>query len=440
MTRPRLRIEWDWEAAPSVKSAELRSTFASLKILVGDEYLTLVEDRESSSSRRTIHCSLYPFAEWIAYNWWFLLADGRPAGMMNALRVDAAFRSGKRSEWERHCVRGAGEGFLWPNLLIWPEGSYTRLVWRPDRGAAPDRPIRFLASGDAMLDPAEIEETLGGVVEAVLERLIDFGLDATPLAEEWGSIRNADRDEAAYCRAAARLGLDPYSEAAKYEDAIIRAADELDTSFLGELLDAADPARLADDLGWIRSAREQLAGYPQRSLALPSGVPVEWFRAWSGMDSGAGIAPWDRGYSGARAFRDFLRIGPAERFDIGEFLTGVVVRSPDRNLHAVGGGSAAVAIGREQLEDSQRFTLARALWNILSKPDSPFLITRARTEQQKAERAFAAELLAPAEGLAKVLGTRLDDAGVDELERAERHYGVSSLIIQRQIENQLTSV
>ena len=97
-----------------------------------------------------------------------------------------------------------------------------------------------------------------------------------------------------------------------------------------------------------------------------------------------------------------------------------------------------MVLGREQHVDSERFTLARALWHILRQPDEQFLITPAVTNRQKTERAFAAELLAPAEGLAELIGQDPDNIGVEELESAERHFHVSSLIIQHQIANQLT--
>src|SRR6266702_5999609 len=78
-TRLGLNLRWEWEPAPAVRAAELRATLARLEISVGPDCITLVEDRESQSSRRSIYCSLYPIAEWVAFNWWFLRADARPA-------------------------------------------------------------------------------------------------------------------------------------------------------------------------------------------------------------------------------------------------------------------------------------------------------------------------------------------------------------------------
>ncbi|WP_327033138.1 hypothetical protein [Micromonospora ureilytica] len=435
---PRFRIEWEWEAAPSMRSAELRSTFARLKIHIDDECLTLVEDRESGSSRRAIACSLYPLAEWVAYNWWFLQTDSRPASSLVALRSGRELSPNEQRRWRRHALRDAGDGFLWPNLFIVPIGASTTLLWRSDKAASKARPIRFLTQGEVSVDSAEVQQVFGNLIEAVIERLVDCGIESSRLSEEWSAIQSADPEEKEYCRAAARLGLDPYSEAAKYEDAILRASTELEQGLLNEFLSVANPDKILDDLDWIARARQEMASLssPNTTLADLRGDVLASRRGVHPM------APWEQGYSDARALRETIGINPTERFTFDGYLSRRIVDAPDRSLHAIGGGrslTSSVVLGRRQLEDSERFTLARAFWNLLHRPDEQFLITPAHSARQKTERAFAAELLAPAEGVAQLIGNDPSDIGVDELESAERHFGVSSLIIQYQIDNQLTS-
>lgn len=171
-----LRIEWDWEAAPLIKAPELRATFARLRIFVGDECITLVEDRESASSRRSITCSLYPLAEWIAYNWWFLQSDNRLTSALAILRSRRDPPPKHRPGLLRHGLRGAGDGFLFPNLFIIPDGSLTRLLWRSDQAVPSGWPIRFLTQGEAVVNSIELQQTLAGFVESVIERLADSGV------------------------------------------------------------------------------------------------------------------------------------------------------------------------------------------------------------------------------------------------------------------------
>jgi hypothetical protein len=56
-TVPELKIRWEWEAAPSVRAPEHRATWARIEISVGSDYVTLVEDRASGGSRRSIYWS-----------------------------------------------------------------------------------------------------------------------------------------------------------------------------------------------------------------------------------------------------------------------------------------------------------------------------------------------------------------------------------------------
>lgn len=435
----RLKIEWEWESAPAVKAPELRATFARLRIFVDADCVTLVEDRQTASSRRAILCPLYPLAEWVAYNWWFLQADARLSAMLAALRSRRELPPGGQRHWQRHSLRGAGDGFLWPDLFILPEEPRTRLLWRADRSVPDGRPIRFLTQGEAILDAFEVQHALGGLVEAVIERLADCGIGATRLTEEWRSLKEPDADEASYCRAAARLGLDPYSEAAKYEGEILRAGQQLRPPLLGEFLDTVDPEKMADDLDWVIRARDEIA-----HSARPSdeGLPKLRTEVARGVGAADLSHPWELGYAGARTLRRIVGLDVTDSFDVDSFVSKSILPAPDRSLHAFGGGPADIApsvvLGRKQHEDSERFTLARALWHFLQRPGEQFLITPAHTLRQKAERAFAAELLAPAAGVAKLVGENPDDIGVDELEAAERHFHVSSLIIQHQIDNQLT--
>jgi hypothetical protein len=418
----RLRIEWEWEAAPHMKAPELRATFARLKIFVDHNCVTLVEDQESGSSRRAIAVSLYPLAEWLAYNWWFLQAESR--------HVRGEVNRGRSQR--RHSIRHAGDGFLWPDLLVLPEESCTRLQWHPDRTIPAGRPIRFLTQGAASVDSAELRQTFGDFIEQVLERLSDCGVSGTQLAEEWTAIRQIDAEEEEYCLAAARLGLDPYTDAAKYEAEIMRSGEEFadDPDLLAEFLNIVNPARIGEDLDWIVAARREIAALPAvrglTTTALAHGQSAQ--------------SPWDYGYATARLVRQELGLGVTDRIDVEALVSSQIFEVADRTLQAFGtgrsGSGPALVLGRNQHPYARRFTLARAIWHTLRRPGAPFLVASAHTVRQRAERAFAAELLAPAEGLAKVIGG-LEAIDYDDFEQAEEHFQVSSLIVKHQIDNQL---
>ena len=65
-------------------------------------------------------------------------------------------------------------------------------------------------------------------------------------------------------------------------------------------------------------------------------------------------------------------------------------------------------------------------------PDPPRLLTRADSWPQRASRAFAAELLAPAAELRGRVGGQVTYEGVGEL---AREFGVSEMVVAHQLEN-----
>lgn len=116
----------------------------------------------------------------------------------------------------------------------------------------------------------------------------------------------------------------------------------------------------------------------------------------------------------------------------------------DPRLQAVGvapGDFArpTIVLGRAALASSTRFIQGRALWHRLTKDESTFLITTSYTDLQKIERAFAAELLAPAEGIRTRLSLPPSEAVQEDLGFVAEHFEVSSTLIEHQIQNQILS-
>jgi hypothetical protein len=167
-----LRFTYEWERGDGVATPELAATWARLEVWVGSECVTRVEDILTGSARRSIYCSLYPLAEWIAFNWWPLTANIRPAAFPKQARL-----------WGRqHNFRAAADGFIWPNLMLWPQGSSTFVRWRSDAVVRNGAPVRYISSGDAFTDSIETRHSLSGIVESVLVRLEEMGFGSSPLS------------------------------------------------------------------------------------------------------------------------------------------------------------------------------------------------------------------------------------------------------------------
>ena len=84
--------------------------------------------------------------------------------------------------------------------------------------------------------------------------------------------------------------------------------------------------------------------------------------------------------------------------------------------------------------DSRHYRLARALYfvPVAEASVSPRLITRSFTWDQQASRAFAAELLAPAEALRHLVDERNTDESIANL---AQEFNVSTWVIEHQLEN-----
>ena len=440
------RITWEWEPAPGVHAAEHQATWARIEIQVGPDWVTLVEDRESRSSRRSIYCSLYPLAEWVAYNWWSLQADSRPANFLSQdpRHVNPASRQLPAAARDHHSIRASGDGFAWPDLLIVPDGRHTRFVWEADHPGPPNAPIRFLTRGDTWIKSDVVQRELASLVTSVLTRLAERGVGGTVPHKEWDALQHTTADEAEFCLAAARLGLDPYCGAEDYEQQIMRAWEVLPVPLLGDFLDAVEPARIDDALAWISSAQRAIERASAKGVTNRRGRILQELQgavASVSKPAGAWRPEWDLGYDQARAVRAEVGLDNTAPFDVESYVSRVTRAGADVNLQAIGAPmvdqNPLVVIGRDRPQTSLRFTLSRALWHSLWNESPIFAVTSAHTSRQRVERAFAAELLAPAQGIAALLESPPPTAAQDDVERVARRFGVSSMVIDHQIRNRL---
>ena len=182
-----LEFDFDWMDAQGVNGPELAATWASLCIRIGSSVVTHAIDSRAKTVRDRLYVSLYPMAEWLATNWWFLTSEaGSP------IKQDSVdFR-------RRHSLAANREGYAYPDLHVFPLGGLTRLLWR--RGASPWAETRFLDEGDVSIDSAQFREACADLVDSVVSRLVDFGIEDTLLQQEWDAVQVADPEEADFCR------------------------------------------------------------------------------------------------------------------------------------------------------------------------------------------------------------------------------------------------
>lgn len=432
-----IEFHFDWLDGTGIQGPELAATYAALEIRVGASRVTRVLDHRARAVRDRIHVPLFPLAESLASNWWFLTAESRTP-------TDAA-----RHEYrQRHSLVHGGDGFLFPDLVAVPDGERVQMEWFPSPAERIENSkLEFLDRGRARTDIATFREQCSRFIESVVQRLDDSGIEDTFLHEEWSRVRGASAEERATCETAAGLGWDPYD----LDDARWKVMETLDA--LGAALREAVPAIVSDTPQSVAASGAALTQALETARTGGGSFPhlgslrrkIEAGRA--SAESRNDATPWGDGYALARQLRRTLDL------DGGPLRTQELAQALDHPAEALGPGAsadfgpatlfdgvvAANGDGRASFafrpapEENRRFHLCRALAEALTAPAADAVLTGAPTPRQQRGRAFAAEFLAPASAMrGRIRRPILNDEDLSEL---SAEFGVSPFVIGHQLEN-----
>lgn len=412
-----LKIECKWESAPGVRAPELRATWGELRIAVGDEIVTLVKDRESPGQiRESIDVAAYPLAEWLALHWWEL---DTPSHLPDYVGVNLA---------------GAGDGFPWPAMILRSDRQQIWVEVTPRN--EPNSRVRTLASVNAVLDADDVRHSLSRFIDSTVRRLDDCGVAGTLLQDEWSAIQDADVGERNFSTVAAAWGFDPYDINDDVSRSLLSAGELLqDEVLLSDLARAVSFSDLGSAENWMQDAlRNVQAETTRRRQSLPAVTP---------LPSLSGVAPWREGYERARSLREELGFSLTHKVAVEEYVTLTSISEPPPgSIEALAkienqAASAVVGPGIDPLTPRGRFIGARTLARRFTDPRTKSsLLTRGSRYTDKLERAFAAEFLAPADGLREVLR---GDFSEESQTQAAEVFGVSDVVIGHQIDNQIAA-
>ena len=435
-----LSLLTEWNDAPGVKDPVLAATWARLEIknesVAEPKWLSRVIRSTTNSLDRGVYGSLFPLAEWIVENWWFLLHEScRVPEFASGRRLAA---DPKQRSWvQRHNLLAAREGGVLPDLTIFRDGDAVVLKCVPDSEHDERiRPVRFIERGNILAHPSDVERSLHQFVEAVLERLVGNSDDSTErLRTNWRAVCESRQKETALCSWSASLGLDPYDEkelADDLVDVMQSRVSVLQPELQHDLVDAATGSSLATDLDWLDRALAHVSVGTGSSNGTPLTQPTTAHQL---------------GYKRADLFRQQFRLPQEPILDLSALLHDRYGwPAPGQQTVTIEGTtnvSALVAndcnhkpcvVGPSLGHWAERFRLARSLYFLPddTKPACPRLVTRAYTWDQRASRAFAAELLAPAEALR----VRVSDVvSADDVDQLARQFDVRPNLIEHQIKN-----
>lgn len=423
----KLTLDFEWIDPAGAKGPELRATWASLQIFVDGKVVTRLIDDKSRSVRSCVFLPLYPIAEWLATHWWFLFHE-----------IETPGRSVSEQYEKRHNLRYGAEGFALPSLTMQPMGEQIKMIWQSVRLQAQN--LEFTAAGSDYVSTVELRQTLSDFIDVVLRRLQEQGVESTLLEIEWSSIQSADLEEREFCATAASLGVDPYTLDEQRQQEIIEVTESLPSSLWSDFFAVADFAALPQQARQVLDVLE--SGHRNRSNLESLKSLKDEMRSQAIIQG----TPWDQGYEFARQLRSRLHLNGdklsdlstlARVLDIQARSAVMEIASLPRTFNALVTTnireSPVFAVPRRR-KDSILFAFCRALFEYLTTPEGqPLLLTTARSERQKRNRAFAAEFLVPKDLLREELSSRL--IGDEEMDELADTFGVSSSVIRNQIEN-----
>jgi len=425
-----IHFDYEWEDPQEAKGAELRATWARLSIKADDIPITQVYDYDSRSVRASVYCPLYPLAEWIATNWWFLFYE-----------LDNKRLSRHETYRTRHNLMWAGEGYALPSLNIQPTEKYIILQW--DKANLPRNGVEFIQEGTAYLQKKYAEEQFTNFINGIILRLESEGVRKSLLQEEWISINSLNRSEQNFCQMSAALGLDPFDINEQEERSLLHAAEVLPRTIFEDFLLSTKPTSIDSDVDFMTRYLTHFSNLHCPVSDLEQ-IKTNVFISYNSSTS------WEEGHQLAKNMREKLGVVNAifrSIDDIGDLFripnfTSQAIAFPDNTNPDL--FDALVTFSSHQCpgfiinrthQKSRLFTFCRALCEYMTGREAlPAMVSATDSERQKRNRAFAAEFLAPSALIQQKLGdaTIVDD---DDIEELATDFNVSEFVIKHQIEN-----
>jgi hypothetical protein len=452
-----ISIRINWEESPGVKPRLHAKTWCSLTIDISNICITKVESTLSGSIRNHVYGSALPLFEWFLDNWWFIFGETwKPACPIDRIDVSGriiASRNQSYASWiRRHDILAARQGGSLPDLIFCFDGDSILAKWSSDpteASQASSRPVRFLSQGIARLDPDQFLNEISRFMTSVIDRISqEEDPEACQAIEQWQAIQNCTQSEKKDYLSIASLGIDPFDPGDSVDQLLERIQQyrsSLGSTLSQDLLDATTVDALDQDKLFIDSALGQLYLVAPRDLeaSIPS------------MHSWEGLAAHEAGYQRAEQIRERLglrsfitendlkhafRMFAKQDATIGDIENPA--QADSQNIEAVVGmahGDPIVFAKPLPRASNRKFRLGRCLYQFAfgDANESPRLVTKSRSWEQRASRAFAAELLAPKEELRKLFQSETD---LEEIEEAANEYEISSRVIAFQIENHKLSI
>lgn len=401
---------------------EEQATFGCFTMSVANALLTEGLDFYIKGYRPGPMVGGYYVAEWFLWNWWRLRWEPRTSA----------------DDWHlAHSMASIGDGYRWPNITIWSDGVRVALLAKP---SAPEAvPFRYLMDRAVVVSAVDFERAVDQFLPVVLERVREAGLIDTNLSHLWEEVlgERADPALARFRKLEASLGYGPGVLDDGVVEGLLQEGRRYGVSALDEIAaDLAVRQGHGDGSPPVAPAFEQFAIADGSIIQERDGIDLSPAPAL-----GANDAPWRIARQMAAQVRAKASLGAAPITNAR--LAGLAGTSPgtietidrltDHTFVLRGSGDGRLVL-RSKWETGRRFDLARLIGDRLmfGRDEALAPATRAFTYRQKAQRAFATELLAPIDVLTRFLNGDFSD---DRQREAAEYFQISEMAVENHLKN-----
>lgn len=425
MTTP-FTIDYEW-LPNEYWDMDEQATLAALTINVGEFCATEVEDLFAKTVRSSARLSSVHLAEWFAANWWRLLWE--PESGNNA----------KTYSWRAsHKIGNAGNGYVWPDLSFSSDWQSVYVSSRPTTRWQAE-PIRYLNSFDHLISIKDFKRGVEDFINATIARLSSLHNHHTELSALWNEVLEERRDPAVSERRGleACMGYDPDEAPAHLLDNLLEQKRSYGKGAIQEVaaVSREQTARQVDDLYDDAKQRALIVSVSERHDIQKRLGTTRSDIPWKRAEIAAQIAREAWGLTAPVSTKDFCDILniQEQKFMDEDFASRQPLFAGFRNASNPHEFSISLNSRRET---SRRFALARLVGDSIVADEDERLLpgTRAKTDRQKFQRAFAQDLLCPFNALYEFLSNE-ESIGDDEIDEAAQHFTVSPLLVRTTLIN-----
>jgi Zn-dependent peptidase ImmA (M78 family) len=395
---------------------------AEISLRVGDSVISRIADTEKGTVRDFFRASSTALAFWFSDNWWRLRWE-----TMSDSRLPSV-------DWRlRHELNSASGGALWPPAMVFSVGD--RIAFAPSIGkrtvAGPQSYFQFKIG---MVAADEYENELDSFFKAVLERCAttEDGKALSILLNQIATERH-DPELAGWRRLEACLGFDPDAAPEEVIEALVGLEDVAGENGVEEAAHAQPGVHAAQSLSLaIEAARESKV---EIDLSLVNSLKRDW-----NLPNGA--SPWEMAEAAAAELRSIIGV---QRGLLNHNVFADIFKARWNDLKSSTATARKLPYGTRMGDEKKslvalqtlktydrRFELARQFGDAVWQKDINFgIVSRAKSDRQKFQRAFAHSLLCPFEDIQRVMD--VNDPTPEAMQIAARRFGVHPSVVRNQL-------